>query len=569
MGQPAVARRHRAPRRLRHPARPARHGHRRRRPDLRRRLLRRRRALTAGHSVRRVLHPVRRCDARPRRRRRRVDPVRLLGADVRAVVPPDRPRRPGRHGARRCVARFAGDRRRRPGHARRVAVPRAPGRLEQHRRGGRGRAALDDGPGRPGPRARRGVLQVGPVPVALLAPRGDGRTDPRQRLPALGDDGQGRCRPHRPLRAGCRRAPLVAPAPGDRRRVDDARRRRRRAAPRRRQAVVGLRHRLAARLPRAARRRGQRGGHRGRRGLARRPRPVQVRPVPVRRRGRSCDGEPRSAPAVRCRPGDAGDRRCSRAVHAVDGRPPAAARLRRQGIGARRVGSRWRMGPCRPGRRRDRLGADDGVLAAPVVGPVRDQARRRRAGHGPPPQRCAGRRPDRRPGRRLRAARPRRRTVRQPAGDGDRGTRPGRRRPPHPVARPAPAVAAVGRHHRRRDRARRADLAGTVEAGADADRRRVRLRQGVQRAALRRTPADDGDPERLAARLRRRGDRRGRGGARRRAGPGCRQRWRRRAGRLGDAVRRRAHGGRPVDRRRRRPGGGSSPCCCSAASARR
>ena len=43
--------------------------------------------------------------------------------------------------------------------------------------------------------------------------------------------------------------------------------------------------------------------------LARRPRAVQVRPVPVRRRGRSCDGEPRSAPAVRCRPGDAGDRR--------------------------------------------------------------------------------------------------------------------------------------------------------------------------------------------------------------------------------------------------------------------
>ncbi len=200
--------------------------------------------------------------------------------------------------------------------------------------------------------------------------------------------------------------------------------------------------------------------------------------VPVRRRGRSCDGEPRSAPAVRCRPGDAVDRRCSRAVHAVDGRPPAAARLRRQGIGARRVGSRWRMGPCRPGRRRDRLGADDGVLAAPVVGPVRDQARRRRAGHGPPPQRCAGRRPDRRPGRASRvllglAAAPfasRLATATEaldPGADAHLTLWPGL----HLPLLLSVAITVAG------DRARRADLAGAMEAGADADRRRVRLRR--------------------------------------------------------------------------------------------
>ena len=46
--------------------------------------------------------------------------------------------------------------------------------------------------------------QVGAVPVPLLAARRDGRADAGQRLPALGDDGEGRRVPRRPVRAGVR-----------------------------------------------------------------------------------------------------------------------------------------------------------------------------------------------------------------------------------------------------------------------------------------------------------------------------------------------------------------------------
>ena len=45
-----------------------------------------------------------------------------------------------------------------------------------------------------GARARRRIRQVGPVPVPLLAARSDGRTHAGERLPALGDDGEGRHR---------------------------------------------------------------------------------------------------------------------------------------------------------------------------------------------------------------------------------------------------------------------------------------------------------------------------------------------------------------------------------------
>ena len=68
-----------------------------------------------------------------------------------------------------------------------------------------GQHALADHPhytavGRPG--AARGVHQVGPVPVPLLAAERDGRPDAGLGLPALGDDGQGRRVPARPPDAG-------------------------------------------------------------------------------------------------------------------------------------------------------------------------------------------------------------------------------------------------------------------------------------------------------------------------------------------------------------------------------
>ena len=77
-------------------------------------------------------------------------------------------------------------------------------------------------------------------------------------------------------------------------------------------------------------------------GGARGPRPVQVGAVPGDRRGRPRHRQPRPAPPVRCRPRPAGARLGRRAVHAVDGRGAAAARIRRQGVGARGAGRRRR-----------------------------------------------------------------------------------------------------------------------------------------------------------------------------------------------------------------------------------
>ena len=154
--------------------------------------------------LRRVLHAVRRRDARARRRRRRLDAVRVLGADLGDVVPAHRPRRRARGRPRLGAAGAARHRRRRPGDARRVRLPGERGRHDRPARHARGRADVDDRPGRPRARAGRRVQQVGAVPVPLLAAGRDGRADARQRVPALGDDGQGRRVDRRPLRAGVR-----------------------------------------------------------------------------------------------------------------------------------------------------------------------------------------------------------------------------------------------------------------------------------------------------------------------------------------------------------------------------
>ena len=134
---------------------------------------------------------------------------------------------------------------------------------------------------------RRRLHQVGPVPVPRLAARGDGRPDPRQRLPPLGHHGEGGGVPHRPPGARLRRVGDWMAAP--RRRGGppvDGRRRAQGAAPARPQAPPRLRHHQPARLHGRALRRGARSGHpRGPRGESR-PRLVQGHPLHDRGRGR-------------------------------------------------------------------------------------------------------------------------------------------------------------------------------------------------------------------------------------------------------------------------------------------
>ncbi len=103
--------------------------------------------------------------------------------------------------------------------------------LHPDRPAGRDLPPLRD-PGRPpgrhrdrrgaGARAARRGDQVGPVPVPLLAAGRDGRAHAGQRLPALGDDGEGRRLPGRSLHAGLRRGRTVATGGRDDRRGVDA-----------------------------------------------------------------------------------------------------------------------------------------------------------------------------------------------------------------------------------------------------------------------------------------------------------------------------------------------------------
>ena len=229
-------------------------------------------------------------------------------------------------------------------------------------------------------RAGRRGDQVGHGAVPLLAARRHGGAHPGQRLPARRGDGEGRHLPRRPARARLRRRPRLAagrarPGPGH-----DAGRRLPRAAPDRPQAAARLRHRQPARLPHGARRRRQPGAGRRRAGDDRWPTRCSsprcsspsasstTRPAPA-----TCAGSPgwaAGSPSLAV-VGDAG--------RGVDGRAPAAARLRRQGGGLRRAAGRRAARPHRGGRRPDRarrrLGADRRLQRPLRLGRVRPQAR--------------------------------------------------------------------------------------------------------------------------------------------------------------------------------------------------
>ncbi len=177
-----------------------------------------------------VLVAVRRSDARRRPVRPARRPVHLLGADLGHVVSPDRQRRhqstrPGRVDAGHLHHRCRRTRPpRRPDHHRpgRRHLPdvRAARRPAERRRGQR----------RHHPRPRRCVHEVGAGAVQQLAPGGDGRPHPGERVPALGDDGQGRRLPRRPHGADVRHdGQLASRGDGDRR-LDDGDRRAARAA---------------------------------------------------------------------------------------------------------------------------------------------------------------------------------------------------------------------------------------------------------------------------------------------------------------------------------------------------
>ncbi len=81
---------------------------------------------------------------------------------------------------------------------------------------------------------------------AFLAPRRDGGAHARQRVPALGDDGQGRRVSRRPVLAGAGDAVGLAEAHHPHRRGHDGTRRLRRVAQERLETDLRLQHRLAA-----------------------------------------------------------------------------------------------------------------------------------------------------------------------------------------------------------------------------------------------------------------------------------------------------------------------------------
>ena len=203
------------------------------------------------------------------------------------------------------------------------------------------------------------------------------------------------------------------------------RRRLPRAAAERPQAAARLRHGQPARLPDRARRGRQPGAGRRRAGDDRRPRTVQVHAVPHRRRRRPRHRHPRPAAAVRARAAGCPVLAVIGGLAArVDGRPAAAARVRRQGGGLHRAAGRRARRPHGRGRGAGRAGARVGahrrLHAALPVGCLRPQARLRRH------RRCA-------PAGALFLAAPGR------AGPDRAGARPGQ-----------PAAGAAGRRVRRR-----------------------------------------------------------------------------------------------------------------------
>src|SRR5690606_975231 len=212
--------------------------------------------------------------------------------------------------------------------------------------------------------------------------------------------------------ARVRRRRRLAPARRHRRPGHDGRRGAARPAAVRPQAAPRLWHDQPARVPRRAVRHRPARGDRRRLRPAPGPRPVQGRPVHGGGHRRPRDRDPRRPPPAgpgRPRLADgAGGRGGQRRL---DGRRPAARRVRRQGGGLRRARRRSGRRPPRAGRHRRRIGAHRRLQPA-VRGrpPAARRGRRRRRVAGPGGARPAG--GVRRPGRRAR--RRHRRAVRRP-----------------------------------------------------------------------------------------------------------------------------------------------------------
>ncbi len=330
------------------------------------------------------LHRLRRRHARPRPRRQPARALHLLGADDGLLLhahraqpgalgqPPLRHPGPARHDLRRPgdAHRHGDHRRDEQLHDQRDARLAAPGRCP-------------DDDGRP-PRARRRPHQVGAGALPLLAARRHGRPDPGERLPARSLDGQGRHLPHPAARADLRGRARVASSPARPRPVDDDPRWLARPAPRRHQAPPRLRHGEPAGLhdrPRGRRHPGRRTGRPGPRPL---PRPLQVGALLQRRHHRQRDRHPRPDAAARPRAHRTGPRHGRDPVRRLDGRPAAARRLRRQGVGAHRrhrVRSRPPVDDHRlAGRRRPRhrVGTHGRLLRAVRLGCLRNEGGDRR-----------------------------------------------------------------------------------------------------------------------------------------------------------------------------------------------
>ena len=185
--------------------------------------------------------------------------------------------------------------------------------------------------GRDVPDAGRRVHEVGAVPVPRVVAGRDGGADAGERLPALGDDGEGGRDPRGPVRADVRRGRSLATDRVHGRMLHAGLRRSARAPPARPQAAAGVRHREPARAAHGpVRRRHGRDDDR-RLGAARRPRGVQGRVVHGGRDHRPPDRDPRhpSAPGAARRMARHRDRH--RAHGRLDGRRTARRRVRRQG----------------------------------------------------------------------------------------------------------------------------------------------------------------------------------------------------------------------------------------------
>ena len=203
--------------------------------------------LSGGRQSARVLLPLplllHGFDAGARLGRQSAHAVRVLGGDERHQLPPDRIfAHLGRVQGRRAQ-RLHRHRRRRAGLARRHD-PAWAGERKLHDQRDRQSAGSERAAGisvLSGADPVGRVHQVGPVPVPLVAPRGDGRAHARQRLSAFGHHGEsGRLSAGAPS-SRAERPPHVDVVAGHHWRRDHAGRRDRRHAPGGHKGLVGLR----------------------------------------------------------------------------------------------------------------------------------------------------------------------------------------------------------------------------------------------------------------------------------------------------------------------------------------